>query len=166
MSLRYLFPKPYGPGAIKGLLFTKPPTADEQEGFIDTLLNRLKLSLSTALVHFYPLSDRLVTKTNENPPSCLIYVDYDNSPGAKFILAALGMTIAEILSPIDVPLVVQSFFDHDRALNYDGHTMPLLSIQITELIDGIFVGCSMNHCIVGGTSYWHFFNSWSEIFQA
>jgi hypothetical protein len=150
----------------KGLLFTKPPAADEQEGFIDTLLNRLKLSLSTALVHFYPLSGRLVTKTNENPPSCLIYVDCDNSPGAKFIHAALDMTISEILSPIDVPLVVQSFFDHDRALNYDGHTMPLLSIQITELIDGIFVGCSINHCIVDGTSYWHFFNSWSEIFQA
>jgi hypothetical protein len=150
----------------KGLLFTKPSAADEQEGFIDTLLNRLKLSLSTALVHFYPLSGRLVTKTNESPPSCLIYVDYDNSPGAKFIQAALDMTISEILSPIDVPLVVQSFFDHDRALNYDGHTMPLLSIQITKLIDGIFVGCSKNHCIVDGTSYWHFFNSWSEIFQA
>jgi hypothetical protein len=44
--------------------------------------------------------------------------------------------------------------------------MPLLSIQIIELIDGIFVGCSKNHCIVDGTSYWHFFNSWSEIFQA
>ncbi|KAE8100138.1 hypothetical protein FH972_018065 [Carpinus fangiana] len=76
------------------------------------------------------------------------------------------MTISEIHSPIDVPLVVQSFFDHDKALNYDGHTMPLLSIQITELKDGIFVGCSMNHCIVDGTSYWHFLNSWSEIFQA
>ncbi|XP_059454633.1 uncharacterized acetyltransferase At3g50280-like [Corylus avellana] len=150
----------------KGLLFTKPPAADEQEGFIDTLLDRLKRSLSRALVHFYPLSGRLVTQTNENPPSCLIYVDCDNSPGAKFIHAALDMTISEILSPIDVPLVVQSFFDHDRALNYDGHTMPLLSIQITELKDGIFVGCSMNHCIVDGTSYWHFFNSWSEIFQA
>jgi hypothetical protein len=150
----------------KGLLFTKPPAADEQEGFIDTLLDRLKLSLSRALVHFYPLSGRLVTKTNENPPSCLIYVDCDNSPGAKFIHAALDMTISEILSPIDVPLVVQSFFDHDKALNYDRHTMPLLSIQITELKGGIFVGCSMNHCIVDGTSYWHFLNSWSEIFQA
>ena len=76
------------------------------------------------------------------------------------------MTISEILSPIDVPLVVQSFFDHDKALNYDGHTMPLLSIQIIELKDGIFVGCSMNHCIVDGISHWHFFNSWFEIFQA
>jgi hypothetical protein len=150
----------------KGLLFTKPPAADDQEGFINTLLDRLKNSLSLALVHFYPLAGRLVTQQNENPPSCLIFVDCDNSPGAKFIHAALDMTISDILSPIDVPSVVQSFFDHDRALNYDGHTMPLLSIQVTELADGIFIGCSINHCIADGTSYWHFFNSWSEIFQA
>jgi hypothetical protein len=150
----------------KGLLFTKPPAADDQEGFINTLLDRLKNSLSLALVHFYPLAGRLVTQQNENPPSCLIFVDCDNSPGAKFIHAALAMTISDILSPIDVPSVVQSFFDHDRALNYDGHTMPLLSIQVTELEDGIFIGCSMNHSIADGTSYWNFFNSWSEIFKA
>ncbi|KAK4599361.1 hypothetical protein RGQ29_009434 [Quercus rubra] len=76
------------------------------------------------------------------------------------------MTIFDILSPIDVPSIVQSFFDLGRAVNYDGHTMPLLSIQVTELKDGIFIGCSMNHCIGDGTSYWLFFNTWSEIFQA
>ena len=76
------------------------------------------------------------------------------------------MIISDILSPIDVPSIVQSFFDHDRAVNYDGHTMPLLSIQVTELKDGVFIGCSMNHCIGDGTSYWHFFNTLSEIFQA
>jgi hypothetical protein len=150
----------------KGLLFTKPPAADDQEGIINTLLDMLKNSLSLTLVHFYPLAGRLVTQQNENPPSCVIFVDCDNNPGAKFIHAALDMTISDILSSVDVPLVVQSFFDHGRALNYDGHTMPLLSIQVTELEDGIFIGCSMNHCIADGTSYWHFFNSWSEIFQA
>nr|KYP31498.1 putative acetyltransferase At3g50280 family [Cajanus cajan] len=43
--------------------------------------------------------------------------------------------------------------------------MPLLSIQVTELVDGVFLGCSMNHAIADGTSYWNFFNTWSEIFQ-
>ncbi|KAL4649600.1 hypothetical protein ACB092_01G025800 [Castanea dentata] len=150
----------------KGLLFTKPPTANAQEDFIKTLLDRLQHSLSVTLVHFYPLAGRLVTQKNENPPSSLIFVDCSNSPGAKFIYADLDMTISDILSPIDVPSIVQSFFDHDRAVNYDGHTMPLLSIQVTELKDGIFIGCSMNHCIGDGTSYWHFLNTWSEIFQA
>ncbi|KAB1220184.1 hypothetical protein CJ030_MR3G017008 [Morella rubra] len=150
----------------KGLLFTKSPAADDREDSIKTLLGRLKRSLSVTLVDFYPLAGRLVTKKGENPPSCLISVDCAGGPGARFIHAALDMTISDILSPVDVPSVVQSFFDHDRALNYDGQTMPLLSIQVTELEDGIFLGCSMNHCIADGTSYWHFFNNWSEIFQA
>ncbi|KAB1220185.1 hypothetical protein CJ030_MR3G017009 [Morella rubra] len=150
----------------KGLLFTKSPAADDREDSIKTLLGRLKRSLSVTLVDFYPLAGRLVTKKGENPPSCLISVDCAGGPGARFIHAALDMTISDILSPVDVPSVVQSFFDHDRALNYDGQTMPLLSIQVTELEDGIFLGCSMNHCIADGTSYWHFFNTWSEIFQA
>ena len=85
----------------KGLLYTKPQAADEQEDFIKTLLERLKHSLSVTLVHFYPLAGRLVTQKNENPPSCLIFVDCSNSPGAKFIYADLDMTISDILSPID-----------------------------------------------------------------
>uniref|UniRef100_A0A803L628 anthranilate N-benzoyltransferase n=1 Tax=Chenopodium quinoa TaxID=63459 RepID=A0A803L628_CHEQI len=76
------------------------------------------------------------------------------------------MTISEILSPVDVPPVVQSLFDHDRAVNHDGHKRPLLSIQVTELKDGVFIGCSMNHVVVDGTSYWHFWKIWSEIHRA
>ncbi|GLU04238.1 hypothetical protein SLE2022_213970 [Rubroshorea leprosula] len=150
----------------KGLLFTKPPPADEQENFMGGLLDRLKSSLSLTLVHFYPLSGRLSTRKEENPPTYLVFVDCNNSPGAKFIHAALDMTISDILSPTYVPVVVQSFFDHDRALNHDGHTRPLLSIQVTELIDGVFIGCSLNHAIGDGTSFWNFFKAWSEIFQA
>jgi hypothetical protein len=94
----------------KGLLYTKPQAADEQEDFIKTLLERLKHSLSVTLVHFYPLAGRLVTQKNENPPSCLIFVDCSNSPGAKFIHAALDMTISDILSPTDVPLISSILF--------------------------------------------------------
>ncbi|MBA0671170.1 hypothetical protein Goklo_024900, partial [Gossypium klotzschianum] len=87
-------------------------------------------------------------------------------PGAKFIHAAVDLSVSDIVSPTYVPLVVQSFFDHDRAINYDGHTRPLLSIQVTELVDGVFIGCSMNHAIADGTTFWHFINTLSEIFQA
>ena len=150
----------------KGLLFEKPPAAHNQPDFINSLLNNLKNSLSLCLVHFYPLAGRLVTQKTLDPPSYNVFVDCCNSPGARFIHATLDMTISDILSPADVPLVVQSFFDHDRAVNHDGHTMPLLSVQVTELVDGVFIGCSMNHCLVDGTSYWHFFNTWSNIFQS
>ncbi|PPS11765.1 hypothetical protein GOBAR_AA08858 [Gossypium barbadense] len=149
----------------KGLLYTKPENSCE-ENLINNVLDRLKHSLSIALVHFYPLSGRLVTRIEENPKSHFVFVDCNNSPGAKFIHAAVGLSVSDIVSPTYVPLVVQSFFDHDRAINYDGHTTPLLSIQVTELVDGVFIGCSMNHVLGDGATFWHFFNTLSEIFQA
>ncbi|CAI8599255.1 unnamed protein product [Vicia faba] len=148
----------------KGLLFKKP---NNQQHFIDNLLEKLNHSLSLALFHFYPLSGRLVTQKSQHPPSYSIFVDCsNNNPGARFIYATLDITISDILSPIDVPPVVKSLFDLNKAINHDGHTLPLLSIQVTELVDGLFIGCSMNHCIGDGTSFWKFFNTWSEIFQA
>ncbi|XP_015884294.3 uncharacterized acetyltransferase At3g50280 [Ziziphus jujuba] len=150
----------------KGLLFAKPPEAQHNENFVAGLLEGLKESLSLALLHFYPLAGRFSTVKSENPASYWVFVDCNSSPGAKFIYAvALDITVNDILSPVDVPLVVQSFFDHHKAVNHDGHTMSLLSIQVTELKDGVFIGCSMNHAIGDGTTYWNFFNTWSEIFQ-
>lgn len=151
----------------KGLLFAKPPKSDNQKGFkIMDLLEDLKQSLSLTLVHFYPLAGRLETSKSEDPPSYVVFVNCNDSPGARFIHATVDLTISSILSPAYVPSVVQAFFDHDRALNHDGHTKSLLTIQVTELTDGVFIGCSINHCTVDGTSFWHFFNMWSEIFQA
>ncbi|WJX41392.1 hypothetical protein P8452_28752 [Trifolium repens] len=149
----------------KGLLFKKPTSSLNQQHFIENLLNKLKHSLSLTLSHFYPLSGRLVTQKSQDPPSYTIFVDCKNSDGAKFIHSTLDITINDILSPVDVPPIVQSFFDHHRATNHDGHTMSLLSIQVTELVDGVFIGCSMNHSIGDGTAYWNFFNTFSEIFQ-
>ncbi|KDP41703.1 hypothetical protein JCGZ_16110 [Jatropha curcas] len=147
----------------KGLLFPKPPREDFN---ILHLLEKLKHSLALTLVHFYPLAGRLATSKSQDPPSYVIYVDCRNSPGARFVHATVDMTVSDILSPTYVPSVVQSFFDHHRALNHDGHVRSLLTIQVTELVDGIFIGCSFNHAIGDGTSYWHFLNTWSEIFQA
>ncbi|KAL7260686.1 hypothetical protein ACSBR1_006366 [Camellia fascicularis] len=149
----------------KGLLFVKPSSMNDQENTVQPLLEKLKESLSLTLAHFYPLTGRLATSKQENPPHYSVYIDNNNSPGARFIHAAVNLSVSDILSPVDVPLVVQSFFDHDRAINQDGHTLSLLSIQVTELIDGIFIGCSINHVVVDGTSYWHFFNAWSDIFM-
>ncbi|XP_065869759.1 uncharacterized acetyltransferase At3g50280-like [Euphorbia lathyris] len=146
----------------KGLLYSKPPNFN-----ISSFLDDLKHSLSLTLVHFHPLAGRLATLKTENPASYVIYVDSVNSPGARVIHAsASDLSISDVLSPTYVPLIVQSFFDHDRALNHDGHFKSLLTIQVTELIDGIFIGCSMNHAIGDGNSFWHFFNTFSEIFQS
>ncbi|CAI9115811.1 OLC1v1016812C1 [Oldenlandia corymbosa var. corymbosa] len=150
----------------KGLLFAKPPSFNTDENQMKDFLEKLKDSLSIALVHFYPLAGRLATLPQETPPTCSVYVDCANGPGAKFIRASLNLTVKDILSLIHVPKIVYSFFDHVGAINYDGHNLPLMTIQVTELIDGIFIGPSINHSLVDGTSFWHFINSWSEIFNA
>ncbi|KAF5804519.1 putative shikimate O-hydroxycinnamoyltransferase [Helianthus annuus] len=80
--------------------------------------------------------------------------------------AVLISTIFLTLTSTDVPLVVHSFFDLNDAINHDGHTLPLLSIQVTELTDGIFIGGSVNHLVADGTSFSHFMAVWSEIFRS
>ncbi|KAF4376952.1 hypothetical protein F8388_022668 [Cannabis sativa] len=44
---------------------------------------------------------RLKTIKTENPSSYLVYVDCNNTPGAKFIYSTLDLTISDILSPTD-----------------------------------------------------------------
>ncbi|KAI4389532.1 hypothetical protein MLD38_001748 [Melastoma candidum] len=153
----------------KGLLFAKPTEVADPESFMSSLLDNLRHSLSLTLVHFYPLAGRLATlqrMDDGDKPFYTIYISCKDSPGARLVYATLDMTVSDILSPTYVPVVVQSFFDHDKAVGHDGHSQSLLTVQVTELEDGVFVGCSMNHCVVDGTSFWHFFNSFSEIFRA
>ncbi|KMZ65396.1 HXXXD-type acyl-transferase-like protein [Zostera marina] len=51
----------------------------------------------------------------------------------------------------------------DLKVSHDGHHLPLLKIQITELADGIFLGFSFNHIVGDGIAFWNFVNSWAEI---
>ncbi|KAL8128070.1 putative acetyltransferase At3g50280 [Apium graveolens] len=149
----------------KGLLFKKIVVANDQENPVEALVQKLKQSLSATLAHFYPLAGRLATKREESLHSHVVFIDCVNSPGARFVQSKVDLTISDIVSPTYVPSVVHSFFDHDRAVVYDGHTMSLLTVQVTELKDGVFIGCSMNHSVADGTSYWHFFNTLSEVFM-
>ncbi|KAK1275331.1 hypothetical protein QJS04_geneDACA001578 [Acorus gramineus] len=145
----------------KGLLFHRPPLP------VPAIADALQTSLSVALRHFPPLAGRLVTeKPDEDDDRVLIYIDC-NDTGAEFTRAvADGASVADVLTPRDVPDFVKSFFTPDAAVNHDGHTLPLLSVQLTELVDGVFVGCSFNHVVGDGTSFWHFFNAWAEICRA
>ncbi|RIA04218.1 hypothetical protein BRARA_K01574, partial [Brassica rapa] len=137
----------------KGLLFLKPSDgAIKPQDFMETLLQKLKDSLATALVHFYLLSGRLSTSVTDDASSYSVFVDCNNSSGAGFIHAKSDLSVGDIVGSKYVPLVVQSFFDHHN--------------EVTELVDGVFVGLSMNHSIGDGVSFWHFFNSLSEIFSS
>ncbi|KAL8135571.1 putative acetyltransferase At3g50280 [Apium graveolens] len=144
----------------KGLLFNKSPLLS-----IQAFLDRLKHSLSVTLSHFYPLSGRLATKITRDPQSYVVYIDCINSPGAKFVHAKVNLRVSDILSPTYVPCIVEHFFDHYKAVNHDGHSLSLLTLQVTELTDGVFIGCSQNHSVVDGSSFWQFVNTLSEVFQ-
>ncbi|MCL7051756.1 hypothetical protein MKW94_028942 [Papaver nudicaule] len=149
----------------KGLLFRKPAPSLEDPNPTTTFIDQLKHSLSMTLWRVWMQNlRRMVTKKQDNPPFYGIYVDCSNdSLGAEFIHAAVDLSMLDILTPTDVPLIVQSFFALEGAICHDGHTEPLLVVQVTELLDEIFVGCSFSHVLGDGTSFWKFFHAFAEI---
>ncbi|GMH04219.1 hypothetical protein Nepgr_006058 [Nepenthes gracilis] len=136
----------------KGGLFILSPIP------MSNLVARLMSSLSTALSHFPALAGRLITDCNGH-----VYITC-NDAGVDFILAsAKDVFVSDILGPTDVPDVVKQFFSFDSTVSYDGHFKPIMAVQVTELADGVFIGLSMNHAVVDGTSYWNFFNTFAEV---
>ncbi|PSR93181.1 Transferase protein [Actinidia chinensis var. chinensis] len=136
----------------KGLLFTRPRVP------FPSLLSLLKTSLSTTLSLFPPLAGRLTTDSSGH-----VFIAC-NDAGADFLhVSAPGISIVDILSPVHVPDFVKEFFDLDRTVSYEGHFRPILAVQVTELADGIFIGCSVNHAVTDGTSLWNFFNTFAEV---
>ncbi|KAK2657508.1 hypothetical protein Ddye_010560 [Dipteronia dyeriana] len=144
-------------GIQKGLVFYKPKPDHEN------LIHHLQTSLSRTLDFFLPLAGRLATIENVDETTSF-FLDCNNS-GAEFVHAvADGVSVSDIIQQTYVPdLMVNSFFSLNGIRNYEGTSKPLLGVQFTELVDGVFIGCSINHAALDGTSFWHFFNSWSEI---
>ncbi|WCJ31241.1 HXXXD-type acyl-transferase family protein [Euphorbia peplus] len=140
----------------KGLLFPKPNSS------FPTLIQHLKTSFSLTLRFFYPLAGRLSSIQHQDNTISL-FINCNNA-GAQFVHAvAENITVSDILDPLFIPSTVHSFFPLTDILNYEGVSNPLLGVQITELSDGIFIGCTMNHAVADGTTFWNFMNSWSEI---
>ncbi|CAN7070090.1 unnamed protein product [Brassica rapa subsp. trilocularis] len=140
----------------KGVLLPTPPPPSFS---FDDLVSSLRRSLSSALSLFPPLAGRFYTS-----PSGHIYITC-NDAGADFVAAsAKHVTVSDVLSPgKDVPLLVREFFVFERLVSYNGHHKPLAAVQVTELEDGVFVGCTVNHCVTDGTSFWHFFNTLADL---
>lgn len=136
----------------KGNLFTRPPHS------FSTLISQIKDALSETLSHFPALAGRLKTDADG-----YVYITC-NDAGVDFVAAAAkNVHIRDILSPIDVPDVVRGFFTYDRTVSYKGHFLPIIAVQVTELADGVFIGCSVNHSATDGTSFWNFFNTLAEV---
>ncbi|KVI07002.1 protein ENHANCED PSEUDOMONAS SUSCEPTIBILTY 1 [Cynara cardunculus var. scolymus] len=138
----------------KGNLFNRPPISISNSD----LLFLLKCGLSRALTHFPPLAGRLTTDSDG-----YVYITC-NDAGVEFVHAnAVHLSITDITSPLHVPDSVKGFFAFDRTVSYDGHFKPILAVQVTELKDGVFIGFSVNHAVVDGTSLWNFINTYAEV---
>ncbi|KAI3470852.1 hypothetical protein Pfo_027515 [Paulownia fortunei] len=140
----------------KGGLFTRPPFP------ISELVSLLKRSLSQALTHFPPLAGRLTTDSNG-----YVYITC-NDAGVDFIHAnGSHIYVRDLLGSADddddVPETVKGFFTFDQTVSYEGHFRPILAVQVTELADGVFIGCAVNHAVTDGTSFWNFFNTFAEL---
>ncbi|KAL7107695.1 hypothetical protein ACP275_06G070700 [Erythranthe tilingii] len=137
----------------KGGLFTKPPFP------ILELISLLKISLSQTLVHFPPLAGRLTTDDDG-----YVYITC-NDAGVEFIHAnGSHICVSDLLGSADgdVPEAVKGCFAFDQTVSYQGHFRPILAVQVTELADGVFIGCAVNHAVTDGTSFWNFFNTFAE----
>ncbi|RZC84776.1 hypothetical protein C5167_047561 [Papaver somniferum] len=142
----------------KGLLFS-----NDEKCIIEKISN-LKTSLSRTLDDFFPLAGRLAVENHEDDNTISVYINC-NFEGVDFIHATADISVEDIVSPTYVPQsLIDPLFSLTGVPNYKGQSHPLLSVQVTELRDGaVFIGCSANHSVCDGTSFWHFINSWSEI---
>ncbi|KAL6222601.1 hypothetical protein ACLB2K_005993 [Fragaria x ananassa] len=106
---------------------------------------------------------RLAVTEVEDKVTC-ISIDCNGS-GAQFVHAASDcVTVVDLLNPACIPDgIIHNLFPLNSVVNYEGISNPLLAVQVTQLVDGIFICCSTNHAAIDGNSFWHFFNTWSEI---
>ncbi|KAE9586368.1 putative transferase [Lupinus albus] len=68
-----------------------------------------------------------------------------------FMLLFLTTRVSYILHSNYVPPFLHSFIPLSGVKNYESTSHPLLAVQITELVDGIFIGFSMNHSVLDDT---------------
>ncbi|KAI9114793.1 hypothetical protein K1719_014491 [Acacia pycnantha] len=141
-----------------GFLYHNPPHANR-----DTVIQHLKASISSTLDYFPQLAGRLTVIEHDDDGTSSVFIHCNNS-GALFIHAiAEGLTTSDILRPDYLPPIVRSFIPLTDAKNYEGTYKPLLGVQVTELVDGMFIGVSMNQALADGKSIIHFVTCWSEI---
>ncbi|XP_028794567.1 protein ENHANCED PSEUDOMONAS SUSCEPTIBILTY 1-like [Neltuma alba] len=145
-------------GGQKGLLFHKPTMP------LPLVIQHLKETFSSTLDFFVPLAGRLaVVPHGGDDGTSSVFVSCNNA-GASFVHAiAENTTIDDILEPTYVPPIVESFFPLGKSKNFEGTHVPLMAVQVTELVDGIFIAFSVNHCVSEAKPALDFMNTWAQI---
>ncbi|KAI5057599.1 hypothetical protein GOP47_0027614 [Adiantum capillus-veneris] len=137
------------------ILFYKLRDAGEYVAVVE----RLKVSLSEALAHFWPLAGRLRRSTSGR-------LELDcNDAGAEFLEARVEGISFEELQRSDFSDRQPLFMELAPWINPPDYALaPPLCIQISRFDCGSFaLGLAHSHVVCDGTSLWHFFTSWAEI---
>ncbi|CAJ2669462.1 unnamed protein product [Trifolium pratense] len=151
---------PFGANQTAGLLYKHPL---EKIDTINQIIHQLKCSLSSTLAFFPLLAGRLEITEHENDNTISCYLKCNNA-GVLFVHAVeKNVAVADILRSTCPPQFIQSLFPLNGIKNYEGTSQPLLAVQVTELIDGIFLALTINHVVIDGKPTWNFINSWAEI---
>lgn len=121
----------------------------------------LKVSLSQALMSFYPFAGRLVTNTHGEPELLC------NNEGAGFTQAYADaeLEFVDFSRPdvsVEGKLVPARVSDHPA--KEGGGLLPLLCVQVTSFrCGGVVVGCTFDHRVADAYSANMFFTVWSDI---
>ncbi|CAJ1861603.1 unnamed protein product [Sphenostylis stenocarpa] len=136
----------------KGCLFTSPSLPP------NTLIPHLTNALSHTLSLFPPFAGRLKTDADG-----YVYITC-NDAGVDFIHAtAVDISAADLLSTSDVHPTFNQFFPFHHKISYTAHSSPIMAFQVTELVDGVFIGCAVCHATTDGATLWNFFNAFAAI---
>ncbi|MQL91303.1 hypothetical protein Taro_023913 [Colocasia esculenta] len=116
---------------------------------------KLKASLSKALVPFYPLAGRLVRGNDGRPEvNC-------NAEGVLFLVAETDSTVDEFGDFIPTPEIRKMLVP---AVPSSEPPCIVLLLQVTFFrCGGVTLGVAIHHTIVGGPSAGHFINTWAGI---
>ncbi|PUZ52723.1 hypothetical protein GQ55_6G292600 [Panicum hallii var. hallii] len=121
---------------------------------------RIAAALSDALRVFYPLAGRI----RQDADGALAV---EGDEGAEVLEAeAVGVAVDELAGGDcgeEAERVMQQLVPYTGVMNLEGLRRPLLAVQLTQLKDGLAVGCAFNHAVLDGTSTWHFMSYWAQL---
>ncbi|KAK6157221.1 hypothetical protein DH2020_011469 [Rehmannia glutinosa] len=148
---------------IRCLLFYDYPCS--KECFLETLVPKLKHSLSVALKHYLPLAGNMVYPLNTDEKPVLRYVAGDS----------VSLTIAESNNDFD-ELISNHARDADQFYDYvpelppvkldesNYQTIPVIALRLTLFLNrGICVGFAYHHGIGDWSSIVGFIRAWASI---
>ncbi|PWA91131.1 transferase, Chloramphenicol acetyltransferase-like domain protein [Artemisia annua] len=121
------------------------------------VLKKLKSSLSSTLVHFYPFAGRLNSIAGGR-------LELDcNADGVQFIEAYIDMKLNDLDSLLPSPIYHHLIPSIDYQ-NLPLEEIPLLVLQVTRFSCGGFsIGLNISHVVADGQSALHFVSEWARV---